>query len=265
MRMIWLLPFILFLLPSTGNADIIIFKSGSAKVGIVEDEKPDEVTFRDHDRIVTIMRSNIEHIEHATEEENENLRAKWKREKQELEEKRRKRMEAEKKFEEGQKAKGLINVDGRWISAGEAERQRQQQIQQQIKNQQKKVQPKQESEEPEVELPDYFDQLDSAQQEVVLEELKRQKELQVGSLQVSSIKSGEATVKGTVTNGSEMTASSIDIIVQCYGENDELLGAEDAVVVSVRPGESGYFYVPIGVDAQFIKRAEARIVSVRWQ
>jgi hypothetical protein len=265
MRMIWLLPFILLCLPSTGDADIIIFKSGSAKVGIIEDEQPDQVTFRDHDRVVTIMRSNIDRVERVSKEENENLRAKWKREKQEQEEQRRKRIEAEKKFEEEQKAKGLINVNGRWISAGEAEKQRQQQIQQQIKNQQKNAQAEQESEEPEVELPDYFDQLDSAQQEVVLDELKRQQELQVGSLQVTSIKSGEATVKGTVTNGSEMTASSIDIIVQCYGENDELLGSEDAVVVSVRPGESGYFYVPIGVDAQLIKRTDARIVSVRWQ
>ena len=251
--------------PTLAAADIIIFKSGSAKIGIVEEENSRQVTIRDKDRVVTIMRANIEKIEYSTEEENRQLRFKWEEEKRRLAEKRKEREEAQKKFEAEQKAKGLIEVDGKWLSVGEAEARRQQQIQQQVQRQRQQAAAEKETEATEeIELPEYADDLTEEQKALLREDLKRREKITVGKIQMVDLGSGRVQLKGMVTNGSDMTANEIALQITFYGEDGQVLDFEDTTVYSVQPGATGSFHAMSSVDAELIKRTEAEILSVNW-
>lgn len=267
MRMIMILLAGLFVLSTRANGDIIIFKNGSAKVGvIVEEEKPTQVTFREKEKVITVVRTNIERIEYSTPEENEKLRLKWKEEKQRLEEQRKKKREAEEKFEAAQKAKGFVQVNGEWISPGEAEARRQQEIRRQVENQKTEAGTEQQPEaSEEIELPEILDEIDPDQKELFIENLKRQQKVQVSGVQVVALGSSEAAVKGTVVNGSELTAGNIQVEVECFDENGDSLGIESARVSLLRPGESGSFSTPFGVPLESIKETKAQVTSVRWQ
>jgi hypothetical protein len=264
MALFGLVAFLIF--PSLAHADIIIFKSGSAKVGIVEEENPAQVKFREKDKVATIMRPNIERIEYSTPEENEQLRLKWKEEKQRLEEQRKKRRQAEEKFTAEQKAKGLINMDGQWVSPAEAEARRQQQILQQVQSGEVEASmDEQAGAEEEVEEPEFLGDLDPEQRDLFMEDLKRQQKIKVAQVQIIAIEGVNAAVKGTVTNGSDSTAKNIEIEIECYDENGEMIDAESAVVSALKPGESGSFRTTLGVEAEFIKQTKARVINAQWE
>jgi hypothetical protein len=264
MRKILILLFVLFVFPRQGYSDVIIFKSGSAKVGIIEEETSAQVKLRVKDVVVGISRTNIEKIEYSTQAENDKLKMKWKEDKERQDEERRKKREAEEKFEAEQKAKGLIKVGGEWISPGEAEARRQQQLQEQVQRQQQAEQKNEEVKPQEqLELPEDFKYLPEEQKNAVLEELKRQQKIQLGQVQLQTL-GNQIGAKGAVTNGSDVTASNVVLEIKGLDENGDVVDMKTATVYSVKPGESSSFYMPLRGGAAVIKKAEARVISVSW-
>ncbi len=256
---------IMVALSSTAFADIIVFKTGAAKVGIIVEETPTTVKFRVKDSVLGISRENIEKIEYAKPEENEELELKWKDEKEKAEEDRRVRREQQQKFIEEQKAKGLVEIDGKWMTPAEAEAARQENVRQQVQAQQaaQAAKPPPASEEPE--LPSFVQNLPPAQREAYLERLKRIKMIDVSNVR-SQAQSRELTlVKGTVTNKSKNFMRRIDLQIQGFGENDQVLFTETTRVQRIGPDESGAFNVSVRVANDLIKRKEARVVDMVWE
>ncbi len=251
----------------TAQADVIIFKSGSAKIGIIEEETPTQVKIRVKDIVVGISRSNIEKIEHSTQAENEKLMTKWKEEKEQLDEERKQKREAEDKFEAEQKKQGLIEVDGEWMSPGEAEARRQQQILQQVESkQEQKSAPEETPAAENLDLPENFDDLSDEAKQLVMEDAKRRQQIEVGQVTVFTLSGGtQAGAKGTVTNGSDITAKSITIEIQCFDENGNPLGTRTTTVTTLKPGETGSFNTPLRIPAALIKTTSVRVPEVNWK
>jgi hypothetical protein len=256
---------LVFLFSSAASADIIIFKSGSAKIGIIEEETATHITIREKDKVATISKANIERVEYSDAEENEKLRMKWKEEKERLEEQRKKAREAEEKFEADQKAKGLLNVDGKWISVGEAEARRQEQIRQEVQQQNQSAAGTEPETSEEFEIPEYVEDLPEDKKELVLEELKRQQEIEVLNVQVVQLGGDQVQVKGTVINKSDTVAKAVELEIESFDEQGEVLELESARVSFLRPGESGSFTAPLKTSAELVKNASVRILSVRWE
>lgn len=265
MKKILFLLVVFFAFPQQGKADIIIFKSGSAKIGVIEEETPDQVKFRVKDVVVGISRKNIEKIEHSTQAENDKLRMKWKEEKEQLEEQRKKREAAEEKFEASQKEKGLVKVDGEWISPGEAEARRQQELSREAQSvQQKQASATQEEAPEELKLPPYWDDLSDEQREVVRENLKRQQKIKVKQVEVTTLGT-QTGAKGTVMNGSDAAVARVELEISCFNENGDLIDVQRTTLYSLKPGKNESFYSPLRVPASFIKRVEANVTSVTWR
>ena len=119
-------------LSPVASGDIIVFKSGVAKRGVIEEETPASVKIRIEDSVLGVSRANIEKIEYATPEENMDLLMQWKEKRELLKEKRMKQKEEEKKFEKEQRDKGFVQVDGKWVSPADAEQMSQEGIQRRI-------------------------------------------------------------------------------------------------------------------------------------
>ncbi len=73
MRKLVLVLLVLALFSPGAFADIVIFKSGSAKEGIVEEETPTGIKIRIKNAVIGVSWQNIEKIEYATSEENRDL------------------------------------------------------------------------------------------------------------------------------------------------------------------------------------------------
>lgn len=121
------------------RADVIVFKSGLRKVGLIESETPETIRFRTRLGTTGISRDFIAQIERGTPEENAALQRYWAEEAQAAAanrerqaELRRAREQEQQAFEEVQRAKGLVKFDDEWLTPHEAElrlRRRQQELQ----------------------------------------------------------------------------------------------------------------------------------------
>lgn len=267
MRKLALLTVALVALPSAVAADVIFFKSGTAKTGIVEEETPTTIKIRIEDKVVGISRGSIERIEYATPEENQRLELKWKEERERIEEERKRKQAEQEKREMEQKAKGLVKTGDEWLSPAELERREQQRIRTEIERQRAAGQ-QQEAEEStgeEPELPDFVEALPEEERQRYIENMERMKNIQVAQTRVVSERPGQTVLTGTVTNRDEDVAGRIDLEIRCYDEAGEVVSFETAKVFSVNPDESGSFLTTVRVDKEFIARTEVRVVNVLWR
>lgn len=250
-------------------ADVVIFKSGVAKEGVIQEETPTTVKIKVKDVVIGISRSNIERIERATPQANQQLEEKWKEEKERLAEERAKKREAEAKLEAEQKTKGLVNVDGKWVSPAEAERMRQDEIRKQAEGQAAspttgETPPAAETSE-ETPAPEILDNLPPELQQQARERLQRQKSIQVSQIQVESRGSDQSALRGTVVNKSDFFAQSVDLEITSYGDTGEVIDLQRVNVANLGPGESKPLNVPIRVDSKLIKRTATNVASVNWR
>jgi hypothetical protein len=110
------------LLSAPATADEIYFKSGFSHTGVIIRENEDVITFKTEMGVSTISRDKVDFIEKATPEENQLLLKKWREEAQELKDAQKARHEAERAFEAEQRAKGMIQFEGKWVTPQERER-----------------------------------------------------------------------------------------------------------------------------------------------
>jgi hypothetical protein len=110
------------LLSAPATADEIYFKSGFSHTGVIIRENEDIVTFKTEMGVSTISRDKIDFIEKATPEENQLLLKQWREEAQKLKDAQKARHEAERAFEAEQRAKGMIQFEGKWVTPQEKER-----------------------------------------------------------------------------------------------------------------------------------------------
>lgn len=248
----------LIVFPSAAAADIIIFKSGSAKEGIIEEETPKSVKIRVKNKVVGISRSNIERIEFATPEENEELALKWKMDEVRREEERKQRREERERFEREQRAKGLEKMGERWISPAEAEAMRQRAI---LEEETEQVSPEEgESVAPaeETGLPDFIMNMPEEQREQYLSNVKK---IEVGTVSTDPVGAGQTRVRGEVTNGSEYLAQSVRVDISCYNETGEKIYSGSQVLRNVKSNQSKRLNVSIPVNSRDIKRLDVRVVD----
>jgi hypothetical protein len=104
-----------FLFISTTFADEIFFKSGYSQTGVVVRETDEKIRFRTEMGLSTISREKIEFVEKATPKENRLMLKKWRDKELKRKAESEARREADRKFEEEQRAKGLLEFEGQWM------------------------------------------------------------------------------------------------------------------------------------------------------
>ncbi|MBI5119196.1 hypothetical protein HZA56_22240 [Candidatus Poribacteria bacterium] len=256
---------VLITFSSTTLADIIVFKTGAAKVGIIVEENPTSVRFRVKDSVLGISRENIERIEYAKPEENKELELKWKADKEKADEARKLKREEEQKFIEEQKAKGLVDFGGKWVTPAEAEAARQESVRQQVQAQQAAQAAAKRPISEETELPAFVRSLPPDQKQAYMERLKR-----VGLIEISQVRARPQSrnvtlLTGMVTNKSKDYMRRIDLEIQCIGENDQVLFTDTSRVDRLNPDTSGAFNVSVRIDSSLIKRTQVRVVDLTWE
>lgn len=256
---------VLVIFSSTALADIVIFKTGVAKVGIIVEENPTSVRFRVKDSVLGISRENIERIEYAKPEENKELELKWKAEKGKMEEERKLKREEAQKFVEEQKAKGLVEFGDKWMTPAEAEAARQESVRQQVQAQQAGQAVAKPVSTGEAELPASVESLPPDQKRLYMERLRRIKLIEISQVRARAQSRGLTLLTGMVTNKSKDYMRRIDLEIQCIGENDQALFIGRNRVDKLNPDTSGAFNVSIRVDNSLIKRTQVRVVDLAWE
>jgi DNA repair exonuclease SbcCD ATPase subunit len=102
--------------PSDGRADTIHLKKGGRITGVIASETETSLEIRTNLGAISLSKGAIATIERATPEENSALESQWKKERDEEKEKAK----ASKRFEEEQRAKGLVEYKGTWVPAEKA-------------------------------------------------------------------------------------------------------------------------------------------------
>jgi hypothetical protein len=97
-------------------ADTVVLKNGAEFQGVVETQNDREVVLRMAYGTMSFQASEVKSVLRAPNEENARLAASWAEEKRRLAEEQTKRQEAE----AAQRAKGLVMVDGQWVTPEEA-------------------------------------------------------------------------------------------------------------------------------------------------
>ncbi|UCD59150.1 MAG: hypothetical protein JSV16_08690 [Candidatus Hydrogenedentota bacterium] len=100
-------------------SDEIYFKSGYSRTAVVIRETEDTITFKTEMGMSTISRDRVDFVEKATQEENRLLFRKWRERELQIKEAREARRAARKRFEDAQKAKGLVKFEGNWMTPEE--------------------------------------------------------------------------------------------------------------------------------------------------
>jgi hypothetical protein len=106
---------------TAASADEIYFKSGYSHTGVIVRETKDSISFKTEMGMSTINREKIDFIEKATPEENQQLLKKWRDQERKLEAAKEARIDAERKFEQEQLAKGNVKFEGKWMTPQEKE------------------------------------------------------------------------------------------------------------------------------------------------
>ena len=172
-------------------------------------------------------------------------------------------------MEAEQKAKGLVNVDGKWISPAEAERMRQEGIRKQVEGEAAAggagETPQKAEASGETPVPEIINNLPAELQQQALEGLKRQKSIQVSQIQVVSRGGGQSVLKGTVTNRSDSFAQSVDLEITSYDDAGEVVDFQRVSAVNLKPGDSKPLNVPVNIESRLIKRTATSVASVDWR
>lgn len=275
-RIIFFLLTLVFL-PSAAIADLLIFKSGSAKEAIIEEETPTSVKIRVKDAVYGIPRHNIERIEYATDEENLDLDLRWREEKRQREEQRTLRQQREEKFEEDQKEKGLVKVGDRWLTKekkAELDRQKMRQkiearrarARQQKASTAKAAKAAEEAEKieegGESKLPEFFEEMTPQERRRYLDGLKK---IVVSDISVGSLGEGLTALKGRVTNKSRDHAESIFLEILLYGEKGEVFFLRDEELRDLGPNRSRNLFFQLDSDSALINSSKVRVIDVEWR
>ena len=272
-RIIFFLLTLVFL-PSAATADLLIFKSGSAKEAIIEEETPTSVKIRVKDAVYGILRRNIERIEYATDEENLNLELRWREEKRQREEQRMLRQQEEEKFEKDQKKKGLVKVGDRWLTKEEKAELDQQKMRQKIearraRARQRKASTVEAAEEVgeieeggESELPEFFEEMTPQERRRYLERLKK---IVVSDISVGWLGEGLTALKGRVTNKSRDHAENVFLEILLYDEKGEVFFVRDEELQDLGPNRSRNLFFQLDSDSAFIHSSKVRVIEVEWR
>jgi len=256
MRKLVILVLALIAFPSLAAGDNILFTSGSAKEGIIEEETPTMVRIRIKNKTIGIARSQIESIEYATPEANKALEMKWEEKERQLKAKQQRRMEQKKKFEKTQKARGLKKVDGRWVSPADAKARR-------ASSGEREVRETEEAEEEDlVELSEFLSNLSEEEREPYL--------IDRGKIQVTKKKWAMAATELTaltaeVKNMGRSTAQTILLVIRCYDETGGIVHSSDLALDGPARGESVELDTNLPIDAESIQKVDVRVAGVSWE
>jgi hypothetical protein len=258
---------VFFILPSLSLADVVVFKTGAARKGVIVAETDTTVKLRTKDGVIGTSRSNIEKIEYATAEENEELIRKWDEEKKQQEEERKNRRQELEKFENEQRAKGLVKIGDEWVSPAEAEKRRQEGIRQQIEA----APPKSTGAEADTQasteeegLPEFFQNLNEEEKQQFIENRQRMEKIEVSDVRLDSV-GGATVVKGTIANKGDIAVRRVEFEIIGYNEADEVILSDRGRAGNLEPGDATSLYVPVRVESELVKRTEVRILDVSFR
>ncbi|MDD5557818.1 MAG: hypothetical protein PHN82_11335 [bacterium] len=104
-------------LASAAAADTVHLRKGGRITGVIISETEGSIEIKSNLGTIVLSTGAVSRIERATEEENAALEAQWRKERDQEKEKER---EA-RRFEEEQREKGLVQVEGAWVTAERAQ------------------------------------------------------------------------------------------------------------------------------------------------
>lgn len=104
---------------SPGSTDELYFKSGYSQTAVIIRETDTSITFKSEMGMSTIPKEKLDFIEEATKEENRELLKKWREKELRRQEEQEARREANRAFRKEQKAKGLVEFEGEWMTPEE--------------------------------------------------------------------------------------------------------------------------------------------------
>ncbi len=249
---------------SNALADIIIFKSGSDKQGIVDEESPTGVKIRIKNAVIGISWANIERIEYATPEENRLLDQKWRDEQKERDEERKRNRAEREKREKQQRDKGLVKVGDEWVTRDERARRRDEGIRESMQAQEAADAEAAEAEaeaeqEPE---PDYLAGLTEEEKRQFKEDIKK---VPVSGVTAVRLGDDSVMVKGRVKNTGEFAASIILLEITIYDKTGEIVVAGAEEITDLGPGQSRGFNFPASVAPGFVGNSKVQVIGVEWR
>jgi len=105
-----------FFVTAHARGDTVHLKKGGRITGVISSESGDSIEIKSNMGTIVLSKGAIEKIERATAEENRALESQWRQERDQEKEK----IKEAKRFEEEQRAKGLVKYQGTWIPAEKA-------------------------------------------------------------------------------------------------------------------------------------------------
>ncbi len=242
---------------SDAAADIIIFTSGGAKEGIVQEETPTSVKIRVKDAVIGFSRTKVDRIEYASPEENAKLNREWKEDEEKQEEERNRKREKKRKHEKRQMDRGLVKVGGKWVTRKKKAELQQENLRRRIEAQK--------DEEAEAAL--------AAEEEAEEEEEEETEEnplakdiakivLGKPSLMFLGINSVMLTTR--VKNNGELAAESIFVEITAYNTEGRLISYEIEEMRDLPAGESRKLQMGLIVDPGIVGDTKVRVTRVIW-
>lgn len=245
---------VIVLFSSSAAADIIIFRSGSGKEGIIVEETPISVKMRIKKAVIGFSRSNIERIEYASPEENRKLDQKWMEQEKGREEKRKRKREEKERFEKGQREKGLVKAGDQWVTRRQKAELEQEEIRGKIEArkaeraaQQRALAAEEEEETEESEI------------------AKDIKKIAVDSIGIKLSAGDVAILNGRLTNKGEFTAANIFLEILIYDKEGRPIFSRFEKISSLEPNQSRKLKIPLGIEGRFVGSSKVRVISVLWK
>ncbi len=102
--------------PTCARGDVVNLRKGGSITGVIVSENEKSVEIRSNLGTIIFSRGAISEIRKASAEENAGLESQWKKDKAEREQ----RIKEARRFEEEQRAKGLVKTDAGWVPAEKA-------------------------------------------------------------------------------------------------------------------------------------------------
>lgn len=254
MRKLVILVLALIAFPSVAAGDNIIFKSGSAKEGIVEEETPTMVRIRIKNKTIGVALSQIESIEYATSEENDSLKMKWEEKERQLKEEQQRKKEKKKEFERTQRARGLKKVDGRWVSPADAKAKRAPREESEVKEI--------EEEEDIVGLSEFLGNLSEEAREPYLVDRGK---IRVTKKKWVMLATDLTTLTAEVKNMGRSTAETILLVVRCFDETGGIIYSGELAIDGPAQGGSVELDTILQIDTELIQRVDLRVAGVSWE
>ncbi len=242
---------------SGAMADIVIFKSGGAKEGIIEEETPTSVRLRVRGAVIGFSRSNIERIEYASDEENEKLYDKWLQEVKDREEARDRKREDKKKFEKQQQEKGLIKVGDEWVTRRKKAELEQEGLRNRIraqKNEQGRLAR-------EAELAAEEEEREEAERNPRAGDIKK---IVLGKSYVKHVGDYSAVLVGRLKNKGELVAESIFVETMIYNKEGVLISSATEEIHDLAPGQSQNLHIGLDMNPKLIGESKVRVTGVVW-